>query len=181
MTADTQAQDLAHQLRLELNEAAPQGFYFHDQVVRQDAALGRLVERLASEPPPELGAALSTALLAERDGWVLLKLLELTERLTVTETAPALMTLLERGVGEDPRGRFVVGRASEVLLKLPLDYATRLKANELSKGPLEDVARYRMGAQKERAMHRPRRVEWVLLAVMMVIALVGFVVAWRAL
>jgi hypothetical protein len=173
--------DLAAQIRSELADHAPQGFHFNDHVIRQDAALDRLVERLkALDDSALVAGAASQAMTEERDGWTLLKILELVERLELVGTAPALMKLAQSGREEDDRSKFLAGRASEVLLKLPLDYQTRLQANEVTKGPLQDVVRFRMGADKERALHRPRRAEWTLLVVLMVVFLVGLFVAFRA-
>jgi len=176
------AADLALQIRTELADSPPQGFLFNDHVIRQDASLERLAERLRSHPDgAEVGAAVHRALSDERDGWVQLKLLELVERLTLAAAAPALIALAGRPQTEDDRSRFLSGRAAEVLLKLPLDLETRNRANAVTQGPLEEIARFRMGAQRAQQMHRPRRAEWTLLVVLMAVAVIGFALAWRAL
>ena len=69
----------------------------------------------------------------------------------------------------------------EVLLKLPLDLETRARAAELSKAPLEEAAEARGQAVRARAMHRPRRVEWAILAAVMLLGLTGLVYAFQAL
>ena len=74
-----------------------------------------------------------------------------------------------------------LGDGAEVLLKLPLDLATRNRANEVTQAPLQEIARFRMGAQRAQSIHRPRQVEWTILGLLMVLALLGFFVAWRAL
>jgi hypothetical protein len=176
------AADLAIQIRTELADSPPQGFLFNDHVIRQDVALERLAERLRAHPDgAEVSAAVRRALSDEHDGWVLLKLLELVERLTLAPTAPALIALAARPLTEDDRARFLSGRAAEVLLKLPLDLATRAQANAVTQAPLEDIARFRMGAQRAQQMHRPRQAEWTLLVVLMAVAVLGFALAWRAL
>ena len=173
---------LAAQLRAELRDDAPQGFHFTDHVIRQDGALERLTEQLRSHgDPSEVAAALSRALLDEQEGWTVLKLLELTERLALTQTAAALMSVATHPPGEGPRQRFLAGRACEVLLRLPLDYSTRQKANSLSAGPLEEMAGFRTGAAKERTSQRPRRVEWAILVALMGVALVGLLLAFLSL
>src|SRR4051812_5290856 len=89
--------DFARQIRTELAEKAPAGFHFNDHVVRQDAALDRLADQLKVHGErEELEGALSHALLEERDGWTLLKLLELADRLRLAGTAAALMELVNR-------------------------------------------------------------------------------------
>jgi hypothetical protein len=171
--------DLSAQIRAELADAAPAGLRFTDHVIRQDAALERMAAHLEAHPDRgEVDSALIDALAEERDGWALLKLLELIERLGVKGATSTLMSLAQNPPGDGPRARFLAGRACEVLLQLPLDYATRLQANEVSKGPLEEIARYRMGAQKERTQHRPRTAEWALLVVLMAIGVAGFVMTW---
>ncbi len=177
-TPDDGSAELAAQIRAELTDVAPQGFHFTDHVIRQDAALERLTTQLREHTnPSEVEAALCLALDGEKDRWTLLKLLELAERLALPGFSPALMRLAQQPPGEDPRARFLSGRASEVLLRLPLDYATRLAANEVCKAPLEDIARYRMGAAREQRMQRPRRAEWALLAGLMAVFLIGLAVA----
>ncbi len=173
---------LARQIRTELSEKAPEGFHFTDHVARQDQALQRLSDQLAAhDDRAELTLALSRALADEQDGWTLLKLLELADRLSLPGTADALISVVQRSAGEDARARFLSGRACEVLLRLPLDLAQRAKANAVSEGRLEDVQRYRLGAQRAVSLHRPRRVEWALLVGVMVVGLVGLVVAFLAL
>lgn len=180
-TQDTSA-DLAAQLRAELSDRAPEGFHFSDHVIRQDAGLEQLTTRLREHGDDrEVALALGRAVSEERDGWTLLKLLELTERLGLTGTAPALLELARRPPGDDLRSRFLAGRACEVMLKLPLDYETRIAANEVCKQPLADIARFRMGAAKERAIHRPRKLEWAILVGLMVVGLAGFLFALLAL
>jgi hypothetical protein len=182
MSNEASAQDLAAQIRTELADTAPQGFLAHDVVLRQDAGLERLVERLRQYPDgAEMAEAVRLALAAERDGWTLLKLLELVDRLSIDKAAEPLLALAAQPPGEDDRAQFLAGRASEVLLKLPLDLKTRTRANEVCKAPLEAIARFRMGAQRAQQMHRPRQVEWTLLVVLMVLALGGLLLAWRAL
>jgi hypothetical protein len=174
--------DFARQIRAELADPAPQGFAFTDQMARQDSALQALIERLHEHPDPaEVARAVALALADERDGWTLLKLIEIAERLNSKLTAEALMRVVSDPPGDEQRARFLAGRACEVLLKLPLDYETRLRANELSKGPLEDAFRARLGAQRERQLQRPRRLEWLILIAVMVTALLGFAIAWTAL
>jgi hypothetical protein len=175
-------EDFSRMIRAELSDPAPQGFAFTDHLLRQDAALEKLVARLREHADPaEVERALAHALSVEREGWALLKLLEVTERLAPVAAADALMEIARNPPGEGQRAQFLAGRACEVLLKLPLDYATRLRANDLSKEKLEDAFRYRLGAQRERSLQRPRRAEWLLLVVLMVVALVGFAIGWAAL
>ena len=92
-----------------------------------------------------------------------------------------LPTKFVRIVVTDERGRYLAGRACEVMLKLPLDLATRNRVNDVSRGPLEDIARFRMGAERAQRMHRPRQVEWTLLVILMALAGAGLIVAWVAL
>src|SRR5690606_32033961 len=99
--------------------------------------------------------------------------LELSERLATAANAPALLKVVESPPGESDRAMFVAGRACEVLLKLPLDLETRAKADALCRVPLEEVSRFRLGAQRARQLHRPRLVEWALLIGLMVIGLLG--------
>jgi hypothetical protein len=166
--------ELARQIRTELSEKAPEGFHFTDHVVRQDQALQRLGEQLAAhDDREELTAALSHALVEEHDGWILLKLLELADRLSLPGTADALISVARRPASEDPRSRFLAGRACEVLLRLPLDLAQRARANAVSEGLIEDVQLYRLGAQRAVHLHRPRRVEWALLVGVMLVGLLG--------
>jgi hypothetical protein len=177
----TAAEDLALQIRSELSDTAPQGFAFNDHVVRQDAALERVAKQLLAHPDAvEVDAALSRALSDEKDGWTLLKLVDLAERVGTPAPAAALMAVAAQPQ-PDERGRFLAGRACEVLLKLPLDLETRNRANAVCRQPLDDLVRFRLGAQRAQALHRPRRVEWTLLAVLMAIALAGLVLALRAL
>jgi len=180
-SADDGARDLAAQIRLELADPAPQGFAFNDHAVRQDAALDRLVDRLRQHPDAaEVEAAVTRAVAEERDGWTLLKLLELVERLNASGAVEPLLRLAASPQA-DERGRYLAGRACEVMLKLPLDLATRNRVNDASRGPLEDIARFRMGAERAQRMHRPRQVEWTLLVILMALAGAGLVVAWVAL
>jgi hypothetical protein len=173
--------DLAAQIRAELSDSSPEGFHFSDHVVRQDDALQRLIQNLEHYPDrAEVEHALSRALRDERDGWVLLKLLELVEHLALTGVAPALVELAQRPT-ETERGQFLAGRACEVLLKLPLDLNARTRANQVCKVPLQQVARYRLGADRERRLHRPRRIEWLLLVLLMVAAIAALIFAATAL
>jgi hypothetical protein len=179
--SDDGARDLAAQIRLELADPAPQGFAFNDHAIRQDAALDRLVDRLHHHPDGgEVEAAVRRAVAEERDGWTLLKLLELVERLSLASAVEPLLRLAA-SPPQDERGRFLAGRACEVMLTLPLDLAMRNRVNEVSRGPLDDIARFRMGAERAQRMHRPRQVEWTLLAALMALAGAGLVVAWLAL
>lgn len=176
------AVDLAAHIRTELSDEAPQGFHFTDHLIRQDSALERLTEQLRGHGDmAEVERAIALAVSQEHDGWTQLKLLELVERLGLVATAPALMELVEKRAGaEDDRSRFLAGRACEVMLKLPLDLESRTRANDLCKGPLEDVGRFRMSAERVRSLHRPRRAEWILLAVVMVLGIGGLVFAFLA-
>ncbi len=182
MAAD-EGRALATQIRTELKEAAPEGFHFTDHLIRQDAALLRLSEQLtAFDDRDALTAALSQALREEHDGWTLLKLLELLDRLRLPGTADALIDLAQRPPGDDDaRSRFLAGRACEVLLRLPLDLAQRARANAVSEGRMEDVQRYRLGAARVAGLQRPRRVEWALLVGFMVVGLIGLLYGLLAL
>jgi len=170
---------LSRQIRTELSDTAPQGFHFGDQVLRQDAGLERLATHLRSLPPAELGAALSESLLEEKDGWTLLKLLELVERLETRGCADALVELAQNPPGEGDRRKFLAGRACEVLLRLPLDERSRHRADAACKIPLQEIQLFRLGADRERKLHRPRRVEWALLMGLMLLALTGLWLALR--
>jgi hypothetical protein len=175
------AADLAAQIRAELSESSPEGFHFTDHLVRQDEALQRLIRSLEQHPDrSEVEQALSRALRDERQGWVLLKLLELAERLGLRGLAPALMELAQ-SPGETEREQFLAGRACEVLLKLPLDLEARARANDICKSPLREVARYRFGAERERRLQRPRRIEWLLLGLLMLAVLAALIFAATAL
>jgi hypothetical protein len=180
-STDDGARDLAAQIRLELADPAPQGFAFNDHAVRQDAALDRLTDRLRQHPDAvEVEAAVRRAVGEERDGWTQLKLLELVERLNLKGAVEPLLRLAVTA-RDDERGRFLAGRACEVMLKLPLDLETRNRVNQVCQGPLDDIARFRMGAQRAQRMHRPRQVEWTLLVMLMALAGAGVLVAWLAL
>jgi len=176
------ASDLAAQIRAELHEPAPQGFHFQEHVLRQDASLERLSAQLKSHPDArEVGRAVAQAIEAERDGWTLLKLLGLCERLESPEAAEALLQVAGRPSEGDDRSRFLAGRACEVILKLPLDQRARARANAACREPLEELQAFRLGAARARHAHRPRRIEWALLVVMMALGVAGFVFAWLAL
>lgn len=170
------AMDLARQIRGELSEPAPEGFQFLEHVIRQDAGLLRLGRRLAAHPDPaEVAEALSHALRTEQSGWVLLKLIELTDWLGTSAATPALLALAEHPPGEGERSAFLAGRACEVLLKLPLDVKTRAEANRICGAPLQHIHQFRLGAERERLLQRPKRLEWVLLAALMALGVGGFV------
>ncbi len=180
-SADDPAEDLALQIRAELSERAPEGFHFSDHLIRQDEALQRTAARLEAHPDPsEVERALALAIANERDGWTLLKLLELVERMGLPGAAPALIQLASSPTPEQ-RSRFVAGRACEVLLKLPLDLAARARANKVCKKPLEEVASFRMGAEREQRLQRPRRIEWLLLFGLVALAVAALIFAASAL
>jgi hypothetical protein len=175
------AADLARQIRAELADRAPEGLLFTDLLIRQDDALQRVSARLQEYPDrSEVERALALALADEKDGWTLLKLLELAERLQPLAAAAALMSIAATK-SADERGRFLAGRACEVLLKLPLDLAGRSQANEVCRGPLEDAAAFRVGADRERQLQRPRRLEWLLLIGLLALAIAGLIFAATAL
>jgi len=181
-TGSDPAVDLAAQIRAELSDRAPEGFHFVDHVIRQDEALQRLTAQLSAHPDPlEVERALALALEQESEGWTLLKLLELTERLRLPGAAPALLNLAQQPPGQGPRAEFLAGRACEVMLALPLDLQTRTRANQICKDPLEQIARYRLGAEKERQLQRPRQIEWLLLVVLMAIGIAALIFAAAAL
>jgi len=173
------AVDLAAQIRAELSaDQAPEGFHFVDHVIRQDEALQRLTAQLRDHPDPaEVERALGFALEQESEGWTLLKLLELTERLRLPGAAPALLKLAQGPPGQGPRAEFLAGRACEVILALPLDLQTRARANQICQDPLQQIARYRLGAQRERQLQRPRQIEWLLLVVLMAIGVAALIFA----
>lgn len=176
------ALDLAAQVRSELSDRAPEGFHFTDHVIRQDEAIERLTAQLRAHGDPfEVERALSYAVREERNGWTLLKLLEVIERLHPAGTADALMRMAEAPPGEGDRAAFLSGRACEVILRLPLDLETRNRANEICKAPLQRIARYRLGAEKERSLQRPRALEWTLLAALMAIGIAALIFAATAL
>jgi hypothetical protein len=170
---------LARQIRTELAEAAPEGFHFTDHVLRQDDSLERMASQLRAESPDALSQALSQALLSERNGWAALKLLELMELLALPGCAPALIAFCQNPPDEADRRKFLAGRACEVLLRLPVDRATRLTADAACKIPLQDIVVFRHGADRERKIHRPRKIEWGLLIALMALALLGLWVAFR--
>lgn len=175
------AEDLALQIRAELSEPAPEGFHFADHLIRQDEAWQRTAARVQAHPDSaEVERALTMAIERERDGWTLLKLLELVDRVQPVAAAPALIQLAS-SPGPDERSRYVAGRACEVLLKLPLDVAARSRANEVCKEPLSELARLRLGAEREQSLQRPRRIEWLLLVVLALLALAGLLFAAGAL
>src|SRR5436190_485815 len=104
MPADDAAAELSAQIRSELADKAPEGFHFTDHVIRQDAALQRLVDRLREHPDlPEVERAVDRAVLEEKEGWTLLKLFELIERLNLVGASGALMHTAQRPPGEGPR------------------------------------------------------------------------------
>ena len=182
MTAETAVLDLAAQIRAELSDRAPEGFAFNDHLLRQDASLERMVAKLKEHGDQrEVAAAISEAVQSEHRDWTLLKLLELADRLLLPDVAQALIALAENTSAETERGQFLAGRACEVLLRLPLDVPTRARANQVCRLPLQRVARFRLGTDRERMLQRPRRVEWTLLVVLMVLALAGFAFAFLAL
>ena len=170
--------DLARQIRTELSEPAPQGFQYHERMLGQDESLQRLCQQLAADPnTQEVEQAVIQALNTEQDGWVLLKLVELADRLQIAAVAAALLRVAREPPGEGERSMFLAGRACEVLLKLPLDLKTRAEANQVCSVPLERVTQFRLGAQTERLLQRPRRLEWILLATLMALGLGGFAYA----
>jgi len=173
---------LAQHVAAELRDPEPKGFTFDEAVLRQDASLLRLAEHLGKEPEAPVAEALGRLLEQERDGWVQLKVLELADRLAPVALAPALIRYAEAKAGaEEPRVRFLAGRACEVLLRLPLDLEARAKAQALSARPLQEVVSARGQALRARAMHRPRRVEWAILVAVMVLGLSGLIYAFQAL
>jgi hypothetical protein len=173
---------LAQHVAAELRDPEPKGFTFDEAVLRQDASLTRLSEHLGQEPEAQVAEALGRLLEQERDGWAQLKILELADRLAPAALAPALLQYVEaRRKAEEPRVRFLAGRACEVLLRLPLDRELRAKAQAISAGPLQEVASARGQALRARAMHRPRRVEWLILVAMMVLGIAGLLYAFQAL
>lgn len=170
--------DLARQIRTELSEPAPQGFQFHERVLAQDESLQRLSQQLAGDPNiQEVEQAVVHALNTEQNGWVLLKLIELADRLQLAAAAPALLQVAREPPGEAERSIFLAGRACEVLLRLPLDLKTRAEANQVCSVPLERATQFRLGAQTERLLQRPRRLEWILLATLMALGVGGFAYA----
>jgi hypothetical protein len=177
-----EGESLAQHVAAELRDPEPKGFAFDEAVLRQDASLQRLAEHLGKEPGAHAAEALGRLLEQERDGWVQLKVLELADRLAPVELAPALMRYVESRAGaEEPRVRFLAGRACEVLLRLPLDLEARARAQAISARPLHEVALARGQALSARAMHRPRRVEWAILVAMMALGLSGLIYAFQAL
>jgi|SRR6516162_1430327 len=175
-TPSEPAMDLARQIRAELSEPAPQGFQFVEHVMRQDAGLELLSRRLAAHSDrAEVEDALSHALRIEQSGWVLLKLIELADRLQPSAAAAALLGLAEHPPGEGERSTFLAGRACEVLLKLPLDVKARAEANRICGPPLQSIHQFRLGAERERLLQRPKRLEWILLAALMALGVGGFV------
>lgn len=172
------ALDLAAQICSELSDRAPEGFRFTDQVIRQDEALQRLTAQLRAQPDvSEVERALCYAVEQVREDWTLLKLLELIEQLKFPGAAPALIELAQARRGQDARSEFLAGRACEVMLALPLDLQTRVRANEICKGPLQQIARYRLGAERERHLQRPRQMEWLLLVALMAIGIAALIFA----
>jgi hypothetical protein len=173
--------DLALQIRAQLSDRAPEGFHFTDQVIRQDEALERTAARLEEHPDrSEVERALARAVEDEKDGWTVLKLLELVERMQLLGAAEALLKIAS-SPARDERSRFLAGRACEVLLKLPLDLEARSRANAVCKSPLEDVGRLRLGSQRERALQRPRRIEWLLVIGLFALAIAALIFAVTAL
>lgn len=170
--------DLALQIRADLSDLAPQGFHFRDHLLRQDAILQRLSEHLRAHPDAaEVERAIAHALVTEPDEWVLLKLVELSDRLSLPGTAPALLGIAQRS-GPGDRGLFLSGRACEVLLKLPLDLASRADANRLCQVPLKRISEFRHGEETQRLLYRPRRLEWALLILLMLAVLGGLLFAY---
>jgi hypothetical protein len=175
--SDSESSILARQIRTELSDAPPEGFRFSDHVVHQDSALERLAEQLQKEPLEVVDSALSEALRTERSGWTAVKLIELVERLGARGCADALIDVAKNPPEQGDRRKFLAGRACEVLLKLPLDRATRLRADGACQIPLQEIASFRLGSQRELKMHRPRKIEWALLVVLMGLALTGLAIA----
>ncbi len=175
------AADLAIQIRTELSDRPPEGFHFTDHLIRQDEALEKTAAGLESHADrAEVERAVARALADEKDGWTLLKLLELVERMQLLGAAEALMAIAS-SPGGDQRARFLAGRACEVLLKLPLDLEARTRANTVCKVPLEEVGRFRLGSQRERALQRPRRIEWLLVIGLFALAIAALIFAVTAL
>lgn len=177
-----EGESLASHIAAELRDPEPKGFQFDELVLRQDAGLQRLAEHLQAEPEAEVAEALGLLLEREPDGWTQLKLLELCDRVAPLAMAPALMRYAEARVSAaEPRTRFLAGRACEVLLKLPLDLEARARAQALSERPLREAAELRGQALRSRSLHRPRRVEWVILVLLMLLGLSGLLFAFQAL
>jgi hypothetical protein len=174
--------ELLQHLIAELSDEEPKGFGFDELVLRQDAALERLHSQLSQEPPEVIAGALGEALGHGLHGWGQLKLLELCDRSPHLELAEPLMAFARARVDSTvARERFLAGRACEVLVKLPLNLDARARANELSKLLLPEVQSAKERAQRERSMHRPRRIEWGILAAMMATGLFGLWFALQAL
>src|SRR4051812_33230353 len=134
MTEEGEA--LAQHVAAELRDPEPKGFTFDEAVLRQDASLQRLAEYLGKEPEASVAEALGRLLEQERDGWVQLKVLELADRLAPAAAAPALIAYVEARAGaEEPRVRFLAGRAREGLLRPPLDLEAPAKGPGLSPPP----------------------------------------------
>ena len=173
---------LAQHIASELRDPEPAGFQFDEAVLRQDVGLQHLVDHLAAEPPADVGEALGLLLEQERDGWTQLKVLELADRLAPVSMSPALIRYVQgRSNAEDARTRFLAARACEVLLRLPLGLEARARAAELSVAPLREVSEVRGQAMRTRAIQRPRRVEWAILVLVMVLGISGLVFAFLAL
>jgi hypothetical protein len=171
------ASDLAIQIRTELSDRAPEGFRFSDHLIRQDEALERTAVRLEAHPDrSEVERALALAIAEEKEGWTLLKLLELVERMQLLGAAPAVLGLAS-SPAPDERARYLAGRACEVLLKLPLDREARARANSVCKVPLEQAGVFRLGAERERALQRPRWIEWLLVIGLMALAIAALIFA----
>jgi len=178
--------DLAVQIRADLSDLAPQGFNFRDHLLRQDAVLQRLSEHLRAHPDAaEVERAIAHALATEPDEWVLLKLVELSDRLSLPGTAQALLGIAQRSgpacperIRRGDRGLFLSGRACEVLLKLPLDLALRAEANRVCQIPLKKIAEFRHGEETQRLLYLPRRFEWALLILLMLAAVGGLLFAY---
>ncbi len=180
-TGEDPAVDLAIQIRTELSDRAPEGFHFSDHLIRQDAALERTAVRLEAHPDRlEVERALARALEDEKDGWTILKLLELVERMQLLGAAPGLIKLAS-SPAHDERARFLAGRACEVLLMLPLDLEARNRASAVCKVPLAEVARFRLGAERERGLQRPRRIEWLLVIGLLALVIAALIFAVTAL
>lgn len=167
MNTDAPTEILAHHIRASM--------------ARRPDALEPLLEKLAADERPRLEAALSQLLASEQDGPKQLLLLDVIEKMSLTGTFDGLIEVVKlHKQSEDPRLRFLAGRASEVLLRLPLNLTQRAIANSVCQDSLLEGQRLRLQAERASAMQRPRRIEWALLAALMAMALAGIIYAFVA-
>ncbi len=164
--------DLARHIRSEIVAKEPSGFGAQRAAQTQGEGIERLASSLREHPPELVAKAIAQLVEAESDSWTFLKLVELCTEL---KTAPAAAALLRRVENPPPesneRRLYMQGCACEAILSLDIDAATRKRAEDLCGPPLFHLSRVRSAVDQRVRAHRPKTLEWLLLAGAMLAAI----------